>query len=245
LKYIIPIEHIFCTNNHKRCRQEWKHIEAHSDVDERLAIEEQIYRYPRNGHVLYLQVGTEVRGPTCLFPGRKTGGDLATTDDGDDNSGIQLVTVPAVEGRLLRFEGCLLHAVPRPADLWLLPFTKYGPREPESKFGRSVVLFNTWPDNPPPRGVHVHVDDAGLLLDCDNLVQCEQHETWNKIPIQDKAPMVDADSGEDFVSKCKIWLLGDNSRRGHPDRTVRLQAPSDLKDVLEEPRNPVSTWLRR
>eukprot|EP01082_Thalassiosira_pseudonana_P010379 g9184.t1 g9184 contig36:65401-66042(-) len=83
-------------------RQEWRHIEAHSDVDESLAkkydamnIDEATikdlaskypstyvhnneggYRYPIHGHVLYLQVGTDVKGPTCVFPRRSSGGDL-------------------------------------------------------------------------------------------------------------------------------------------------------------------------
>lgn len=62
-------------------RQEFRHIEAHADVDEHLAKEEDdsiakgdlspneaSFRYPQNGHVLYLKIGTEVRGPTCIFP---------------------------------------------------------------------------------------------------------------------------------------------------------------------------------
>lgn len=202
-------------------------------------------------------MGSEVHGPTCLFPGRKNGGDLVTTTttNSDDSSSsvvlddVELVTVPAVVGRLLRFEGSILHAVPRPADLWLLPFTKYGPREPESEYGRSVVLFNTWPaddDDPPPRDVHV---DDTTKLDSNSsssssnsdMVQCERYESWNEAFIQDKSMTDDSD----FVSKCKIWLLGDLPRRGHPDRNVRLQAASDLKDVLEEPHHPASTYLRK
>ncbi len=63
-------------------RQEFRHIEAHADVDEHLAKEHDAsiasgemesstappYRYPKNGHVLYLKVGSEVLGPTCIFP---------------------------------------------------------------------------------------------------------------------------------------------------------------------------------
>ncbi len=63
-------------------RQEFRHIEAHADVDEHLAKEHDAsiangemtsstsppYRYPENGHVLYLKVGSEVQGPTCIFP---------------------------------------------------------------------------------------------------------------------------------------------------------------------------------
>ena len=159
-------------------RQEWRSIHAHADVDEYKAKEEQQsgtisddgFRYPRNGHVLYLQVGSQVRGPTCVFPNRRSGGDLLRTvetelssDDSEEScssgaSGsttqeeddVELITVPAVPGRLLRFQGNYLHAVPRPTDLWLLKFVKGSATfEPEEQWGRSVILFNTWSDEPP------------------------------------------------------------------------------------------------
>ena len=49
-------------------RDEWKQIEAHADVDEHLAARDGTMRCPQNAHVLYLQVGQQVRGPrkpTC------------------------------------------------------------------------------------------------------------------------------------------------------------------------------------
>ena len=141
-------------------RQEWRHIEAHADVDENLAKEEDLkvsmrggFRYPKNGHVLYLKIGSEVHGPTCIFPGQSNGGDLV--EDKADNKNVEIVTVPAVAGRLLRFKGSLLHSVPRPADLWFLSFVKGAPNfTPEEKYGRSVILFNTWDGNEaPPKDV--------------------------------------------------------------------------------------------
>ena len=130
-------------------RKEWRSIQAHADVDEYRAKQEQeqqsdnteempLFRYPQNGHVLYLQVGNQVRGPTCVFANRKSGGDLirreltekgkiVDDDDADDADDVELVTVPAVPGRLLRFQGDYLHAVPRPTDLWLLKFVQGAP----------------------------------------------------------------------------------------------------------------------
>jgi hypothetical protein len=130
-------------------RKEWRSIQAHADVDEYRAKQEQeqqsdnteempLFRYPQNGHVLYLQVGNQVRGPTCVFENRKSGGDLirreltekgkiVDDDDADDADDVELVTVPAVPGRLLRFQGDYLHAVPRPTDLWLLKFVQGAP----------------------------------------------------------------------------------------------------------------------
>lgn len=135
-------------------RQEWRHIEAHSDIDEHL-IKEQLkqlhnnknndqeleFRFPNHGHVLYLQVGSEVRGPTCVFLDCSFGGELASIS----SSEVDLITVPAVPSRILRFHGNLLHAVPRPTDIWMLPFVKGSPQhEPMEEWGRSVILFNTW-----------------------------------------------------------------------------------------------------
>lgn len=68
-------------------RQEWRHIEAHADVDENLAkvqdaergYSAESFRYPTWGHVLYLQVGTNVTGPTCLFPSRSSVGTCCDT----------------------------------------------------------------------------------------------------------------------------------------------------------------------
>merc|ERR1712071_711691 len=66
-------------------RQEWKHIEAHADIDELLVREQKkqkehlTFRYPKHGHVLYLQVGSSVRGPTCLFQTCQSGGDLLSS----------------------------------------------------------------------------------------------------------------------------------------------------------------------
>jgi hypothetical protein len=164
-------------------RQEWRHIEAHADVDEHLAKEQDVsisknmngdddslgpfsFRYPENGHVLYVKIGTQVQGPTCVFPNVQSGGDLIMGEDDAKQScsGEKKLTetmiVPAVNGRLLRFQGDALHAVPRPADLWLKSFVVGAPEyHPEEKWGRSVILFNTWKGEPPK---NVPLDQNGL-----------------------------------------------------------------------------------
>ena len=56
-------------------RREWKHIEAHADVDERLAAGGGYLRYPRHAHVLYLDLGTQASlapqtpAPIFFIPG--------------------------------------------------------------------------------------------------------------------------------------------------------------------------------
>ena len=74
------------------------------------------HRYPSYGHVLYLQVGTDVRGPTCIFPRRSSGLDLKKdkgecSQDDNDRKEVEVQIVPAVAGRLLRFGGRDLHTV--------------------------------------------------------------------------------------------------------------------------------------
>jgi hypothetical protein len=85
-------------------------IDAHCDIDERELENQGTLRFPDFSHVLYLQVAT--RGPTCILADQESGYRNQPTTD--------LVTVPAVVGRLLRFTGNLLHAVPKPAHRWLL-----------------------------------------------------------------------------------------------------------------------------
>jgi hypothetical protein len=49
-------------------REEWIDLEAHKDVDEVLAREEPgNFRFPNHGHVLYLDVGQLICGPTVLL----------------------------------------------------------------------------------------------------------------------------------------------------------------------------------
>lgn len=86
-------------------RRDWD-IRAFVDTTRTLS-----FQYPDKGHVLYVQVGTNIRGPTCLFANATCRGDLLRQNS------VELVTVPALPGRLLQFRGNVLHAVPRPADL--------------------------------------------------------------------------------------------------------------------------------
>ena len=146
-------------------RQRWMHIAAHADIDEFLAEQspELPFRYPIHGHVLYLAVGSLVRGPTCVWD---------APERGESPFASTFTTVPAVAGRILRFDGSLQHAVPRPASVWLDAVPPRGfarecvsaddfareCRSPDD-FARSVVLFNTWQDAP-----HLKAHDDSELL---------------------------------------------------------------------------------
>ena len=247
-------------------RQEWRSIHAHADVDEYKAKEEQktgkigdeSFRYPRNGHVLYLQVGSQVRGPTCVFPDRRSGGDLLRNidtvsegldmDETSSSSNVELVTVPAVPGRLLRFQGDYLHAVPRPTDLWLLKFVKGSAKfEPEEEWGRSVILFNTWNDEPPlglPIDEH---SEPEIDSEESSHHKCNQKEKWSRVESVPSSPEQVGDqecqNPESSVS-AKIWLLGDYRRRDYQMQTVKLEASESLRDALKQESSVMSTVLQ-
>ena len=189
-------------------RQEWKHIEAHADVDERraAALPKEPLRFPTNGHVLYLSVGSRVRGPTCVWE-----------PDGSASQFGALATVPAVEGRVLRFDGHLQHAVPKPADVWLAPFAINPSGTPE-ELVRSVILFNTW-DEPPLDVVREAESNSG---DDVGAARCAPRSSWAEAPEQRRpAPGESGCSGA--TKTMKLWLLGDEVRRGRPERTLPLQ----------------------
>ena len=219
-------------------------MDAHADIDENVLKDEGVLRCPRNGHVLYMQVGmdveddeqqiTQVKGPTIVFPTRKvawgtvTPRTIPTTnlasynsyvnieervqeyivdvenywteeekeqfgytnvvneDDDDDDSEEtlydEMTIVPAVNGRLLRFNGAAFHSVPKPPHRYLMSeddLKAYLDKECEEEDDiddeywdddfddddddeeeedrreqRSVLLFNTWSEGSAgPRGV--------------------------------------------------------------------------------------------
>jgi hypothetical protein len=187
-----------------------------------------------------------VKGPTCIFPGRQSGGDLLRPikEEGDTKrSSVELITVPCVPGRLLRFQGDYLHAVPRPTDLWLLKFVQ-GSSEftPEEDWGRSVVLFNTWGDEPPK---DVPEDDAASqdFEHRNDIIPTlfNPFKTWNgvyksssAIPQGNKNDVECDDNDNEHVS-AKIWLLGDYRRRDHQMQTVKFEADENiLRQALYE-----------
>ena len=150
-------------------RDTWELVDAHADVDEYGFEDYGKLRYPEHGHVLYLAVGPAVEGPTAVWEPVE-----GSTNSGADAFGA-LTIVPACEGRLLRFQGDCMHAVPRPADVWLQhrfdsadgtdvwrssadlsveDEAEARPPPAAHDLTRSVVLFHTWQDAP------VEVDTA-------------------------------------------------------------------------------------
>ena len=170
-------------------RDEYINIEAHADIDEEQLEDDNELRCPKIGHVLYLEVKDELRGPTCVFPTKRIGWDNLHDESANDDETkvdvtevVDVVTVPAIQGRVLRFPGNAMHSVPCPAHRWLLDEKEERLLRDEEKdcqeedgdnddddnyeeffdddedddeeIERAVLLFNTWPDTEPgPRGV--------------------------------------------------------------------------------------------
>jgi hypothetical protein len=97
-------------------RDEHMNIDAHVDVDENALEEEGAIRYPEVAHILYLEVKKGLVGPTVVFPGKRVGWGVDQSTD----TAVDVVTIPAVQGRILRFPGSAMHTVPCPVDRWLL-----------------------------------------------------------------------------------------------------------------------------
>lgn len=173
-------------------RDEHMNLRAHVDIDEIELGENGKLRAPSAAHVLYLSVKPDLKGPTCVFPSQR----LGWSNDDESNADIDLVTIPAVVSRLLRFPGDAVHAVPCPADRWLLSEEEENNLrmeemlEEEEEEGlveeyedvfddedtdveRAVLLFNTWPnDKPPPTDVDMDYADESDTVE-------ERVAEWN------------------------------------------------------------------
>jgi hypothetical protein len=156
-------------------RDEHMNIDTHVDIDENALEKEGAIRYPEVGHVLYLEVKKGLVGPTVVFPGKRVGWGVDQSTD----TAVDVVTIPAVQGRILRFPGSAMHTVPCPVDRWLLTdeeeyILRYeedhedeedyddeedhdeedDDEEDDEQVERSVLLFNTWSsEGLPPRNV--------------------------------------------------------------------------------------------
>ena len=198
-------------------RGEWKSIASHRDVDETLCLSRKhagsangVQRCPDHGHVLYVDVHDEVRGPTCVWVEEGSANRQTTGEEGEDRRAgaprplRSLYVVPCREGRLLRFSGELLHAVPNPPCEWLVDeesasdggdtddvtagaaaaaaIAPGGVSTSEEPKRRGVVLFNTWttpplvpaPDDPPPPK---SLDELAALPDPPT---CQPRDAWGE-----------------------------------------------------------------
>jgi hypothetical protein len=248
-------------------REEYMNIDTHVDIDERILEDEGQLVAPSSSHVLYLEVN--VRGPTCVFPSKRVGW---TLEDEKPNATVDLVIVPAVQGRILRFPGSAMHAVPCPSDRWLMTeedetrlraeeqaddededFDGFDEEEKvddeEEEIERSVLLFNTWPDDrPPPLGakscghyeerlVREWEEDYGVDAE---LIRCSPTSDWREKFLTKEAAVNTEESQQNQI---RVNLMGNENRRVYPDKTVRLKGPvRELREALEQKDEAI--WFR-
>ena len=222
-------------------RDEWINLDAHADVDELLARQGGELRYPNHGHVLYLQIGSDVQGPTVLLL----------------NNYSVLITVPAVSNRLLRFKGDVIHAVPRPPlayidselggtnhELWTrIRRIDCEVSDETTIYRRSVLLFNTW--DTPPLDVPINAFSTATSSDITSTDSATAYDSIIAKPLTEWIPVdIPAysytnrtkDEPENRVPgiRLKIGLLGDRRRRGCSSTSIELLTyDADVDKVLD------------
>jgi hypothetical protein len=219
-------------------KQDWEHHHAHPDVDGPLLYGSDVLQNPYKGHVLYLQKGSQVNGPTAVFPNATTGGDIMY--DSTATNQQEVLVVPFLEGRLLQFQGNVLHAVPRPVDVWLHPNDDPVVYEPFETYGRSVILFNLWHKVPSEAAFsHEIFDDEkqeehntdGANRRISSFL-CNPKSAWKSASVVNdwKESLV-----EYIFSKRSVFtlpLMGIKSWRGTQNRTVTMHATPHVERAL-------------
>lgn len=211
-------------------RSKWMLIMSHADMDE--AHHEKLLlsgatgfggnlRHPEIGHVLYLKVGSNVRGPTVVWNVTR-GGDFM---DGQDT---EMVIVPAVEGRLTRFQGDKLHGVPRPGDVYWTIQQDGNQHEPEELWMRSVLLFNLWPVKKGKPGIVISEAKEQEAVPISQ--SCNSIQDWQVV----ESILLDSDPSEEARNKFKMPLMGDVERRGTDKIVAKLETQSNVKAAMME-----------
>jgi len=221
-------------------RGEWLSMGTHRDVDEALCRtqtrgEAGVQRCPDWGHVLYLDVDDGVHAPTCVWEE-----DGEVPQDGEDVPGGRaggaprslrsLHVVPARAGRLLRFRGDMLHAVPKPTLEWLpAGFDAATPRAVMDVARRSVVLFNTWGSAPP---LIPTVDEpparraVAALSALDEPPSCLPRAQWRAAKVKEASHMRSTTLEDRSLTSVAAPMLGDVRRRGCAQPAICAAAPA-------------------
>jgi hypothetical protein len=112
----------------------------------------------------------------------------------------------------------------------MLKFVQGSPEfTPEEDWGRSVILFNTWGDEP-PLDVPEATESESSSND-DAPTSSNPIKSWNEVRVYS-----DQSNDDDWKRvPAKVWLLGDYRRRDHQLQTVKLEADERiLRQALHE-----------
>jgi len=175
---------------------------------------------------------TSARGPTCVW---EEGGSAANPH-GDPRAGAPrdvraLHVVPAVAGRLLRFDGASLHSVHGPKVDHLLG--EGGGSTSATTVRRAVVLFNTWQE---PPGLPSPLDPAApkavdALKSMSATPTCCPASEW--VDMASARSGATADASGTPMTQITVPLLGDYPRRGCQAASLTARVAQDaLRDAL-------------
>ena len=226
-------------------RQEWHIVLAHADMDEHHGREVEKsanagsdvkFKHPETGHVLYLRIGEKTQGPTVVF-NRTFGGDLVSEEKSD------MIVAPAVESRLLRFQGHLLHGVPRPADLWM-NVDLYEPHPiHDAEHERSVLLFNTWPvDKHKLQGKKLQKPHSDSTFTDTDSYQAHRFDQWQEVKVVDAS--VDLVESTTKMHDMQVPLMGDTLRRKTSEHVAWVDTPLQSQEAFRQPNTPTKLWVQ-
>lgn len=255
-------------------REQYINIDAHADIDEKgLLNGEEKIQCPKQGHILYLSIGKDLRGPTFIFPDKLEGW---STKRETNNKNVEMVIVPALQGRLVHFDGRAMHAVPKPVDRWLLSdVDELVLREKENDAARRcdddenlgdfiddddhrhVLLFNTWDycpayvDDDPAFRIS-RGGDSSLISrwqrkygKFSEKVICNQFSNWREAAISDRTE-IDRDNIHDTVAM-RVNLMGNKKRRCYPKPYSKLSGSSieTIRNAMTELEKPSRLLLNK
>lgn len=195
--------------------------------------------------MLYLQVGRHVRGPTVLWNVTK-GGELVGKD-----ASTEMITVPAVPGRLLRFQGNALHSVPRPAEVyWTLEGDDEAPYRQDSD-QRSVLLFNLWPVEQGMLVDHEAMNGTDTGSQIPDYATCKPAQEWTAIEpvayrehVEPWTEYMYRVISSTYYEAFWIPLMGDNRRRGMSNRAVRVESHYGVRDAFRQKHQPTAMTVQ-
>jgi len=182
-------------------RTEWLGVETHRDCDESAASQTGIRRFPDRVYIAYLDIQLGLIAPTVLW---------APDTGSQSKKEGRLWAVPAVTGRVVSFEGSLLHSVPRPA----CQFLDTVDAEPAMTKRRHVLIINSWSDHAPNldddeydtvvdrvHPTHVHTSDC---------LKCAPRHLWQPATAQQR----DSATGGHNGSGCSfaVSTFGNDSK---------------------------------
>jgi hypothetical protein len=256
-------------------RDEWVSLEAHRDIDEELcrtvSLEDGfgLQRCPLHGHVLYVDLEEGVSGTCCWEeddvdspePDDGAGGGDSVPDDlcaargGAPRPLRGLIVVPAVQGRLLKFSGDMLHGVCRPA-LALLdgtaavrpetsPARSPAPIEPFvlRSMRRCALLFNTWAEPPLTPLPNQPLTDRETAAAPGAPLTCLPRAVWTDVPVA-TATDSKAEGARGPLVRLSVPLLGDPCRRGTAAaEAVAIGSEPALREALSDTRQPTLVRL--